>query len=157
MSVFSQYDQQFNSINNLLLDLSDSHPFFIDHFERHLENFPSRKIVNNLALNHNTNKITHAIVSERPFLQHGLSSSLLKLSYSIMEIHPDFYDPIEIQLERAFQEKVMVNNPLTIKIHFAFRFSFLSLIIFVFLLIFDMYMHVGIKILTWLHWKYEYT
>ena len=74
-----------------------------------------------------------------------------------MEIHLDFYDPIEIQLEMAFQEKVMVNKLLTIKIHSSFRFSFLSLTIFSFLLMFDMYIHVGIKILTWLHWKYDYT
>ena len=40
-SIFSLYDQQSNSINNLLLDLSDFHPFFIDPFERNLENFPS--------------------------------------------------------------------------------------------------------------------
>ena len=156
-SVFSQYDQQSNSINNLLLDLSDSHPFFIDHFERLLENFLSRKIVNNLPLNHNTNKITQAIIAGRSFLQPGLSSSLLNLSHSKMEIHPDFYDLIEIHLESTFQEKVIVNNLLIIKIHSAFRFSFCSLILFTFLLMFDMYIHAWIKMLTWLHWKYEYT
>ena len=74
-----------------------------------------------------------------------------------MEIHPYLYDPIEIQLERTFQNKVMVNKLLTIKIHYAFRFSFCSLMIFAFLLMFDMYIHAGIKILTWLHWKHEYT
>ena len=132
VSVFLQYDQQSNSINNLPLDLSDSHPFFIDQFESLLESFPSQKIVNNLALNHNTNKITQAIVFEISFLQPGLSSSLLNLSHSIMEIHPDFYDPIEIQLERTFQEKVIVNKILTINIHSGFRFSFCSLIIFSF-------------------------
>ena len=80
----------------------DFHPFFIDKFERHLESFPSRKIINNLALKDNTNKITQGLVAERSFLQPDLSSSLLNLYYSIMEIHPDFYDPIEIQLERTF-------------------------------------------------------
>ena len=75
-----------------------------------------------------------------------------------MEIHPDFYDPIEIQLERAFQKKVMVNKLLTIKMHISFRFRFLSQIILSFLLIIlDTYIHAGIKMLTWLHWKYEYT
>ena len=139
------------------MDLSDSHPFFIDQFERHLEISPSQKIVNNLALRHSTNKITQAIVSEILFLQSGLSSFLLNLSNSIMEIHPNFYNPIEIQLERTFQEKVMVNTLLTIKIYPDFRFSFCSLMIFAFLLMFDMYIHAGIKILTWLHWKYDYT
>ena len=74
-----------------------------------------------------------------------------------MEIHLDFYDPIEIQLERRFQEKVRTNNLLTIKIHSTFRFSFLRSIIFAFLLMFDMYIHAGIKMLRWLHWKYDYT
>ena len=156
-SIFSLYDQQYNSINSILLDLSDFHPFFIDQFERHLESSPSRNIVNKLALRHNTNKITQPIVSKRPFLQPGLSSSLLNLSNSIMEIHPYFYDLIEIQLERTFQEKIMVNKLLTIKIHYAFRFSFLRLIIFSFLLMFDMYINAGIKMLTCLHWKYDYT
>ena len=117
------------------MDLSDFHPFFIDLFERHLESFPSQKIINNLALEHNTNKITQTIVSKILFLQLGLSFSLFNPSHSIMEIHPYFYDPIEIQLERAFQEKVMVNKLLTIKIHSTFIFSFLRLIIFSFFFI----------------------
>ena len=75
-----------------------------------------------------------------------------------METHPYFYDPIEIQLERTFQKNVIVNKLLTMTVHYAFIFHFLNLIMFVFLvLMFDMYIHAGIKMFTWLHWKYEYT
>ena len=155
-TVFSIYYQQSNSINNFPLDLAHFHLFFIDSFEKHLESFSSRKIVNKLALKHNTNKITQVIIAKRSFLQPEMSSSLSNLFHSIMEIHPNFYDPIEIQLEKAFQEKVMVNKLLTIKIHSAFIFSFCSLIIFSFLLIFDIYIYAGIKRLIWLHSKYEY-
>lgn len=56
-----------------------------------------------------------------------------------MEIHPVFYDPTKIQLEGAFQEKLIVNklcfvNMLAINVHYAFKFSSISLIIFFFLL-----------------------
>ena len=81
-----------------------------------------------------------AIVSKNAFPQSGMLSSLLNLFQSLMEIHPDFYDPIEIQLEGTFQDKVIINklffiSMLAIDVHFAFRFSFLSLIILVFLLL----------------------
>ena len=84
-------------------------------------------------------------------------SPLLNLFQSSIEIHLDFYDPIDIQLEGTFQGNVIVNkmfyiSMLAINVHSLFRFSSLGLTIFVFLLLmFDLYIHARNKILTWLH------
>ena len=157
-TVFSQYDQKSKSIDNLPLYLTDFHPFFIDPFEKYLESVPSRNIVNSLTLAHNNDKFMEAIVSKISFPWFGMSSSLLNPFQLLIEMHQGFYDPIEIQLEREFLEKVIINKPLTVTIHFKFRFIFLGLILFVFLLLMiDLYIHAGIKMLTWLDWKYDYT
>lgn len=157
-SVFSQYDQLPNLTNDLPLYLIGFHPFFIDPFEKYLESFPLQKIINSLILAHNTNIFMNAIESKSSFSQSGMLSSLLNPFQLSTEIHPDFCDPIEIQLKRTLQEKVTVNKLLTVTINSAFRFIFLSLILSVFLLLMiDLYIHAGVKMLTWLHWKYDYT
>lgn len=139
------------------MDLTDFHSFFIEPFEIHSESFPTWRVVNNLTYVYKTYIFMHAIVSERVFPQSGLSSPLLNLSQSIMDIHPNFYDPLEMQMERTFQENMIVNI-LAITVHSAFKFIFLTLIIFILLLLmFGMYIHAGIKMREWLHWKYDYT
>jgi len=123
-----------------------------------LETFPSWKIVNNLTFTHNTNKITQAIVYESSYPQSSLSSPLLNIFQSLMETHPYFYDPIEIQLEKTLKKKEIENKVLIITVHSDYRFNFLSSIRFVFLLLtFELYIHAGIKMRKWLHWKYDYT
>lgn len=75
-----------------------------------------------------------------------------------MEIHPDFYDPIGIELLRKFQEKGILIKLLTITVHSTYRFNFLRSIRFVFLLLMvELYIHAAIKIRKSLHWKYDYT
>ena len=84
----------------------------------------------------------HAIVSKISYPQYDLLSPILKPFQSLIEIHPNLYDLIEIQLQMTFQEKVIMNKLLTIYIHASFTFSFLSLIIFVLLLLMiDLYIH----------------
>lgn len=157
-NVFLEICQQSNLINNFPFHLKDFHPFFINSFEKYLENFSSWKIVNSLTFTHNTNNFFLAFESKSSYLQSGLLSLSLNISQSLIEIHPDFYDPIGIQLERKFQEKDIFIKLLTIIVHFTYRFNFLSSIRFVFLfLTFELYIHAGIKVIKWLHWKYDYT
>lgn len=64
-----------------------------------------------------------------------------------MEIHPDFFDPIKIQLEGIFQEKIIVNKllsviRLSITVHTRFKFIFIHLTIFL-LIMFDLYIHIN--------------
>jgi hypothetical protein len=123
-----------------------------------LEIFLSKKIVNNLTFVHNTNNFFQAFEFENSYPQFGLSSPLLNISQSLMEIHPNFCDPIGNELERKFHEKDILYQLLTITVHFDFIFNFLSLIRFVFLLLtFELYIYAGIKMRKWLHWKYDYT
>ena len=69
-----------------------------------------------------------------------------------MEIHPDFCDPIGIELERKFQKKEILINLLAITVHSDFIFIFLSLVRFVCLLLtFELYINAGIKMRKWLH------
>ena len=138
--------------NNFTFYLKDFHPFFIDSFENCLEIFPSRKIVNDLTFVHNTNKFFQVKESKSSSSQSGLLSLPLNTSQSLIEIHPDFYDPIGSQLERKFQEKEILNKLLTIIVYSDFIFNFLSLIRFVFLLLtFELYIHAAIKMRKWLH------
>lgn len=133
------------------MNVSDFHPYFIDPFERDLESTPKPKIVNNLTY----------VLSKSSFIKSSLLSPLLNLSQSSMEIHFDFYDPIEIQPKRTFQENVIVNNlllvnMLEISVHSIFIFIFIHLTIFL-LLMFDLYIYAGVRMREWLHWKYDYT
>ena len=138
--------------------MKDFHPFFINSFEKYLENFPSWKIVNSLTFTHNTNSFFQVFESKSSYPQSSLLSLLLNISQFLIEIHPDFYDPIGIQLERKFHEKEILDKLLTIVVHSDFRFNFLSSIRFVFLLLTsELYIHTGIKMRKWLHWKYDYT
>lgn len=151
-NVFLQYGQQFNSINSFPFHLKDFHPFFINSFEKYLEIFISKEMVNNLTFVHNTNNFFHAFEFENSYPQFGLSSPLLNISQSLMEIHPDFCDPIGIELESKFQVKEILINLLTLTVHSDFIFNFLSLIRFVFLLLtFELYINTGIKLRKWLH------
>jgi len=159
-NVFLQSGQQFNSINKLPFYLKGFHPFFINSFENCLEIFPSRKIVNDLTFVHNTNNSVQGFEFKNSSSQSGLLFLPLNISQFLIEIHPDFYDPIDIQLERKIQEKEILNKLLTITItvHSDFIFIFLSLVRFVFLLLtFELYIYAGIKMRKWLHWKYDYT
>ena len=145
-SVFLQSVQQSNSINNLPLYLIYFHSFFINSFGKYLESFPSWKIVNSLTLTHNTNNFFHAFEFKSSYPKSGMSSPLLNISQSLIEIHPYFYDLIDIQLERKFQEKKILIKLLTITVNSTYRFIFLSSIRFVLLLlIFDLYIFEGIK------------
>ena len=136
----------------------DFHPFFINSFENCLESFPSWKVVNSLTFTHNTNNFFQAFDFKISYPQSGLSYPLLNIFQSLIETHPSFDDPIGIQLERTFQNKVIVNKLLVITAHSDYRFDFLSSIRFVFLLLtFELYIYVEIKIREWLHWKYDYT
>lgn len=54
-NVILQSGQQSNSINNFPFYLTDFYRFFINSYEKYLENFPSWKIVNNLTFVNNTN------------------------------------------------------------------------------------------------------
>ena len=138
--------------------MKDFHPFFIDSFENCLEIFPSRKIINDLTFVHNTNKFFQVKESKSSSSQSGLLSLPLNTSQSLIEIHPDLYDPIGSQLERKFQEREILIKFLTITVHSDFIFIFLSLVKSVFLLLtFELYINVGIKMRSWLHWKYDYT
>lgn len=157
-NVFLQYGQQFNSINKLSFYLKKFHPFFIDSFENCLEIFPSRKIVNDLTFVHNTNNSFQAFEFKNSFSQSDLLSLPVNIAQSLIEIHPDFYDPIGIHLESKFDEKEILNQLLTITVHSDFIFIFLSLVRFLFLLLtFELYINTGIKMRKWLHWKYDYT
>lgn len=138
--------------------MTDFHSFFIDSLKNYLEVFPSRKIVNDLTFVHNTNNSFQAFEFENSYPQFGLLSLPLNISPSLIEIHPYFYDPIGIQLERKFQEKEILIKLLTITVHSDFKFIFLSLVKSVFLLLtFELYINAGIKMREWLHWKYDYT
>ena len=157
-NVFLQSGQQFNSINKLPFYLKGFHPYFIDLFENCLEIFPSRRIVNDLTFVHNTNKFFQVKESKSSSSQSGLLSLPSNIFQSLIEIHPDFYDPIGSQLEMKFQEREILIKFLTITVHSDFIFNFLSSIRFVFLLLtFQLHIYAGIKKREWLHWKYDYT
>ena len=114
--------------------------------------------INNFPFVHNTNNSFQAFEFKSSSSQFGLLSLPLNIFQFLIEIHPDFYDPIDIQLERKFQEKEILIKLLTITVHSDFRFIFLSLVRFVFLLLtFELYIHAAIKMKKWLHWKYDYT
>lgn len=149
-NVFLEISQQFNLINNFLFNLKDFHPFFINSFEKYLETFSSRKIVNSLTFTRNTNSFLQAFESKNSYPQSGLSSLPLNISQSLIENHPDFYDPIGIQLKIKLHEKEILNKLLTIVVHSGFRFVFL-------LLTFELYIYARIKMREWSHWKYDYT
>jgi len=150
--IFLQSGQHSNSINNFQLYLIDFHSFFINSFEKYLETFSSRKIVNDLTFIHNTNNSFQAFEFKSSSSQSGMLSLPLNITQSLIEIHPDFYDPIGIQLERKFQEKEILIKLLTIIVHSDFRFIFLSLVRFVCLLLtFELYIYARIKMREWLH------
>lgn len=137
--------QQFNSINNFPFHLRDFHSSFIDPFkEIYLETFLSRKIVKSLIFTRNTNNNFQVFESKNSYLQSGLSSLPLKIYQSLIEIHPDFYDPICIQLERKFHKKEILNKILTIVVHSYSTFNVLSSVRVLFLvLIFELYIYAG--------------
>ena len=60
-NVFLEICQQSNLINNFPIHLKDFHPFFINSFEKYLENFLSKEIVNSLTFVHNTNNFFQAL------------------------------------------------------------------------------------------------
>jgi len=139
--------------------LKNSHPFLIDSFKKqksiYLENLFSQKIVYSLTFTRNSNNILQTFEYKNSYLQSCLTSLRLNISQSLVEIHPDFYDPIGIQLEKRFHEKEILNKFLTAVVHFEFRFTFFR---FLFLLLtFELYIYVGIKMREWLHWKFDYT
>lgn len=111
--------------------------------------------IEGLTLTHNR---IHAIKTKNSYLQPNLSSFLLHDYQPIMETHPDFYDPIDIQLERRFHEKEISGRILATITLSNSTFTIFSLgENLVLILMFERYTHVGIKIERWLHWKYHYT
>ena len=105
-----------------------------------------------------THSRLQAIKTKKSYSQSGLSSFLLHDHQSITEIHPDFYDPIGIQLDKIFHKKeisggfpteVTLSNP-TFNIHSPRKVLFLTLM-------FKRYIRVGIKMKRWFHWKYHFT
>ncbi len=75
------------------------------------------------------------------------------LFHSLLNVHPYFYDRIEIWLEEKFRENVLVNklifiNMLAISVHTTFKKISVGFIIIAFLLpMFDLYIHAGKKML----------
>lgn len=90
---FLEAYQQFMIIDNSLLE--NFHLLFIFFSDLYVETFRLPEIAKRLTL-------THDIFQASKI---GLSSFLLNDRQSITEIHPDFYDPIGIQLERRFHKK----------------------------------------------------
>jgi len=136
--------------------LRNFHPFFIYSFrEIYLETFLSLENVEGLIFTHNR---TRSLKTKNSYSQPSLSSFLLHDYQSIMETHPDFYDPIGIQLERRFHKKKISGRILTTITLSNSTFNCFSPGKKLFLiLIFERYTHVGIKMERWLQWKYRYT
>ena len=120
-----------------------------------METFLLQEIAKSLTLTHSR---LQAIKTEKSYSQPGLSSFLLRDHQSIIEIHPDFYDPIGIQLERSFHEKEISDRIPTEVTHSYSTSNINSPRIILFLtLMFESYIRVGIKLKRWLHSKYHFT
>ena len=146
--------QQFTIIDNSLL--GKFHLSFIIFFsDLYVETFLLREIAKILTLTHNRFQANEIKIS---YSQTSLTYFLLNDHQSITEIHPDFYDPIGIQLERRFhKEEILGRIPTevtlsnsTFNVDSPRKFLFLTLM-------FKRYIRVGIKMKRWFHWKYHFT
>lgn len=161
-----QHDELSIPTKNLLNHSPNFHPDFQDPFQGCLEDSMQQKTSNSLLHVHKNKIIMQTIAFEGILSLFDLLSSPLDLFQSLENIHPYFYDPIEIQLEENLQERVIVKEVSFCKyvsnrfpqcIPFCF-FVFFYLIIFMFLLLmFDVYIHVENKMIEWLHRKYNFT
>ena len=113
-----------------------------------METFLLREIAKSLTLTHNRFQA----------IKISLSSFLLNDRQSITEIHPHFYDPIGIQLERRFHKKEISGRiPFEISLSDStFNVDSPRKVLFL-TLMFKRYIRVGIKMKRWFHWKYHFT
>ena len=117
--------------------------------------FISNEIAKNSAL---TNNRLQAIKTGKSFSQSELLSFLLRDYQVITEIHPNFHDPIGIQLERNSHEKGKSERiPIEIICSYSTANIYDLRKIWFFTLMFGSFIRLGIKINRWFHWKYHFT
>ena len=99
-----------------------------------------------------------AIKIKSSYSQTCLSSALFIDHQSTTEIHPHFYDPIGIQLEKRFYKKE-VPNRIPTEVTFSYSTSNVnsSTKVLFLILTFESYIRVGMKMKRWFHWKYHFT
>lgn len=120
-----------------------------------MEAFLLNEIAKSSAL---TNSRLQAIETKKSYSQLGLLSFLLRDHQSITEVHPNFYDPIGIQLERSFHEKE-ISDRIPTEVTRSYSTSNINSprkILFL-ILMFGSYKRLGIKMKRWFHWKYHFT
>ena len=117
--------------------------------------FISKEIAKSSAL---TNSRLQAIETKKSSSQPGLLSFLLRDHQFITEIHPNFDDPIGIQLERSSHEKGKSERiPIEVICSYSTANIYDPRKVWFFTLMFGSFIRLGIKMNRWFHWKYHFT
>ena len=121
----------------------------------YMRTFISNEIAKNSALTKNKLQV---IKTKKSFSQYDLLSLLLRDHQFITEIHPNFYDPIGIQLEKSSHEKGKSDRiPIESVSSYSLANKFNPREIRFFLPMLGKFMRLGIIMNRWFHWKYHFT
>lgn len=123
-----------------------------------LSHFHSFCTKSDFVLNFHIFDKLQAIKIKISYSQTCMSYALLIDLQFITEIHPDFHDPIDIQLEERFHEKeIPYRIPTEVTLSYSTSNVNNPRKVLLPTLMFKRYIRVGIKMKRWFHWKYHFT
>lgn len=121
----------------------------------YMRTFISNEIAKNSAL---TNNRLQDIETKKTYSQFDLLSFLLRDHQFITEIHPKFYDPIGIQLEKSSHEKRKLDRiPIEVICSYSIANIYDPRKVWFFLLMLGRFIWLGIIMNRWFHWKFHFT